>query len=512
MPAKKMTSDQLIRNVSHESSQYNSEDAYKLPAKTRTYTNQFNSLYNTRVRKLKSRVLKMANQKWSNETINDEKVSYVNKILDVKNLTPTFIIGTVFIDMKYKPNILKDVSENLYGAPPIKDTSEMSKFDQLRVDSYSDPEHDQIMLEDESGRIVLGGELLDDIVLVTGAIVGVLGMEVESGIFTVVDIVYPEAAKQLKRPAPSDLAGTGNKILLLSGLNICQETDSSPLELLKEYIMGELADSEQDLELLKSISRIIIAGNSIKMSLTPLVDTSEKNKYREVNKSNYDPTALKELDDIIWDLLQTIPVTIMPGETDPSEISFPKQPLHRAFFPKSRNSSRFLSTTNPHWFKIDDTRILGTSGENINDLFKYMIPNIAIPLSDTPPSESPPKTDDIQPPLPRLRSKTRDEVAYESRLKLLESTIHWQNILPTAPDTLWCYPYETTDPFTLDETPHVYFVGCQPKFETSKMAIQRKDGEVVEVRIIAIPEFSNTGEVVLLDSDTLECTSLRISC
>ncbi|GMF19443.1 unnamed protein product [[Candida] boidinii] len=179
-----------MRHKSTIPQDYKFKDLYSLPKTKRTYGSQFNQMYNQRVKSLKSRVMKMAIFKWKNETINDAPVVYTNKILDVKDSTPCYIIGTVFMDMKYKPNILKEVSENMYAAPVIKDLSNLSKLDQIRTDSYSDPKTDQIMLEDESGRIVLDGELLDKIILATGAVVGLLGMEIESGVLILRQMIW----------------------------------------------------------------------------------------------------------------------------------------------------------------------------------------------------------------------------------------------------------------------------------------------------------------------------------
>lgn len=46
-----------------------------------------------------------------------------------------------------------------------------------------------------------------------------------------------------------------------------------------------------------------------------------------------------------------------------------------------------------------------------------------------------------------------------SRLLLMERSLEWRHIAPTAPDTLTCYPFHDADPFLLETTPHVYFVG-----------------------------------------------------
>ena len=54
----------------------------------------------------------------------------------------------------------------------------------------------------------------------------------------------------------------------------------------------------------------------------------------------------------------------------------------------------------------------------------------------------------------------------QHRIDLLESTLRWRHVLPTAPDTLASYPFYDTEPFIIAEAPHVYFAGNQPAFET----------------------------------------------
>ena len=52
------------------------------------------------------------------------------------------------------------------------------------------------MLEDESGRISLVGERINSACLVTGVILGVLGVETSNGDFEVVDLCFPGMAPQ----------------------------------------------------------------------------------------------------------------------------------------------------------------------------------------------------------------------------------------------------------------------------------------------------------------------------
>jgi DNA polymerase delta subunit 2 len=76
----------------------------------------------------------------------------------------------------------------------------------------------------------------------------------------------------------------------------------------------------------------------------------------------------------------------------------------------------------------------------------------------------------------------------------MQAQLEWRHLAPTAPDTMACYPFVDSDPFMLDDkSPHLYVAGNQPAFE------QR---DVGGVKVIAVPEFSSTGEVVIFDLAT----------
>ena len=90
--------------------------------------------------------------------------------------------------------------------------------------------------------------------------------------------------------------------------------------------------------------------------------------------------------------------------------------------------------TNPHEFEVDGISFLGTSGQNIDDIYKYSV-----------------ETD---------------------RLTLLERVLEWGHLVPTAPDTLTCYPLSDSDPFILESAPHVFFVGNQPCYSSQIMTGQ----------------------------------------
>jgi DNA polymerase delta subunit 2 len=53
----------------------------------------------------------------------------------------------------------------------------------------------------------------------------------------------------------------------------------------------------------------------------------------------------------------------------------------------------------------------------------------------------------------------------------------------------------------------LFIVGSQPKFDTA--VIEGSEGETV--RLIAVPKFAETGEIVLVDTESLETSVVRIA-
>ena len=58
----------------------------------------------------------------------------------------------------------------------------------------------------------------------------------------------------------------------------------------------------------------------------------------------------------------------------------------------------------------------------------------------------------------------------------------------------------------MEECPHVFFVGNQPNYETA--IVEGPQGQTV--RLIAVPKFKETGEVLLLDLETLDVEMVKI--
>jgi len=316
--------------------------------------------------------------------------------------------------------------------------------------------------------------------LVTGCIIATLGTENAAGEFEVLDVKFADLPEQ---PARTQDSGNAGKIAIASGLGIAGDgSDSLALDLLSDFLLGEsLPENDKAAQ----ISRLIIAGNNMAHA-SPIPSREEVaarptalKKYGH-DTTGYDASPSQTLDAFIAQLLPSIPVTLMPGATDPASVAIPQQALHPALFPHSRTycnapaqpsetPSWFDSVTNPWQGDIDGWRFLGNSGQPVNDMYKY--------------------------------------VSGTNRLRMMEHILRWRNNAPTAPDTLWSYPFQDSDPFIIRECPHVYFVGNQPKFSTT--VIEGPEGQ--QVRLIAVPPFKETGTLVLLDGETLEVETVNFT-
>ncbi|KAI7893626.1 DNA polymerase alpha/epsilon subunit B-domain-containing protein [Mucor mucedo] len=415
--------------------------------KKHTYKQQYASIYYIRLLKIRQAVFQSAQQRWGSLP---EKPHYVEKILDIQAGQLCYMLGTVYLEMSAKPNVMN----NLQDEESIIRPNTPAKYKS---------DHDVISLEDESGRVEISGSCLGREFLVTGMVVGILGKEVASGAFEALDICLPGMPEQDPLPENNE----HKYVAILSGLNIGGDNQLDMRnELLSEFLTGQLGSSA-DQASSSTISRVILAGNSVFKS-DKAVDAKKPKKYG-YDSTTFNASPMLQLDDLLEEICSTVDVDIMPGPTDPSPLHLPQQPMHPSMFKKSHNLSTFHSVTNPYWCKIDDITFLGTSGQNIDDLYKYL-----------------------------------DSV---DRMKMAESCMYWRHMAPSAPDTLWAYPFTDRDPFVLDKSPHVYFIGNQPQFEET--LLEGPHGQ--KVRIILVPSFAETGIMVLVNLSTLECSTVHIS-
>ncbi|XP_014678372.1 PREDICTED: DNA polymerase delta subunit 2-like, partial [Priapulus caudatus] len=333
--------------------------------KERNFNRQYAHLYAERLESRHSAISGAARKKLGSDVPQ-------KKLSEIEIGQKCIVVGTSFKHMELKPNILKEVSEehNLLPHPPR--------------DRYTD-EADQLILEDELQRTVLVGNV-DVQKMVTGIIMAVRGQEEEDGNFHVDDYCFAEATEQ-----PSLSPSQEDKYLaIVSGVELGDNAATAlRLQLLLDYLGGSLG-GEADQEGAASVARVVVAGNSLARS-TQCRDASSKPMSRKEQAGSVD--AIKELDDTLLELVSSVEVDLMPGCYDPTNSMLPQQPLHRCMFPQAAKYETFHNVTNPYEACVDGVRILGTSGQNVDDVYKYSDDDDAITIMASTLAVGTPRTD-----------------------------------------------------------------------------------------------------------------------
>lgn len=255
-------------------------------------------------------------------------------------------------------------------------------------------------------------------------------------------------------------------VLLASGLEIGAADSESALasQLLSDFVCGQLG-SPEELTIARRIIRVILAGNSIASS-----DQFTRDANFSSQKNQFDASRnAKHFDLLLAQILSSCPVDILPGPTDPVNYLMPQQPLHPCLLPHSARFSALNLCTNPYEAIISNKVFLGHSGQPIQDIL--------------------------------LQSNQDGDDAH---LQVLENTLHWAHLAPTAPDTTACFPFMSTDPFIIKAPPDLLFSGNHEKFATKSVMFSNGSS----TSLICIPSFKKTHEVVLLELSSMKCRVL----
>uniref|UniRef100_A0AAY4DHS1 DNA polymerase delta subunit 2 n=1 Tax=Denticeps clupeoides TaxID=299321 RepID=A0AAY4DHS1_9TELE len=409
----------------------------------RSFNRQYAHIYAARLIQMRGVLEQRAQKMWGGPIP-------IRKLGDLKIGEQCVIVGTVFKHMELQPSILREISEehNLLPQPP-----------RAKYISQSD----ELILEDELQRIRLEGSI-DTAMFVTGTVIAVKGAERNDGKFTVEDFCLSDLPEQ----PPRQRLESNRFVLLASGFSLGGTSADSMLglQLLVDMVTGHLGDQGEQSSM-ASISRILLAGNLL--SRNTQNKDSNKAKYLTKKTQAGSVEAVRLLDELLVQLVASVPVDVMPGQYDPTNYTLPQQPLHRCMFPLSNPYPTLQLVTNPYQACVDGVRFLGTSGQNICDIVKYS--------------------------------------SMDDHLEVLERTLRQRHLAPTAPDTLGCYPFYQSDPFIVDVCPHVYFSGNAPCYQSKR--ITGPEGQ--DVLLVTIPEFSSTQTACLINLRTLECEQIRFS-
>ncbi|XP_033333452.2 DNA polymerase delta subunit 2 isoform X1 [Megalopta genalis] len=418
---------------------------------SKNFNVQYHRIYNARLAALKDHLLQKAKAKWA-----ECEVVILSELVEKSEDNNYIVIGTLYKHQELKPSILHELTKELQLPTHLSRTNYASFKDIL-------------FLEDDALRVKLVGNHMNIQSVVTGIVCAVFGHQLENGEFDVIDWCYPGYTSNLaKSIKPLEQLG---KILIISGLDLVNNTQSLNLNLFSEWVTGMIGSSVIQTEV-ASIVCIIIAGNSIRGS----IETYSHEGYFETktHETNYKQTTISahKLDNFLLPIVQCCSIVLMPGEFDPTCHTLPQQSLHPCILSQSSRFKSFYGATNPWIGSVNSRIVAGSSGQPILDIMKVA------------------------------------GLVNASPLTWLEQTLDWRHYAPTAPDTVPAYPFCSTDPFIMTECPDIYFAGNMDKYDTKLLTANQ--GQTI--RLICIPKFSETQTAVLVDLQDLQTSPISFGC
>lgn len=396
---------------------------------------QYNEIYKVRLGQLRASVSEQAKAIWGGQVGPGAFARDVAAYRMSIGGTQVVLVGIISKDMKSRPNVIDQYTKALGSLPPESGES-------LAKNLCSDS--DVIWLEDEKMRLQL--DLSADMAgrLATGMVAAVKGSANANGTFKVASYCLA------RTPEPPDLpaavgGGPGPFLALVSGLAFGNGDEglAAARDRALDFLLGRAAD-EREAAIGRAVRRVVVCGGTVAVS-SP-VDALK--------------AALAEADDFYAQLATTVPVDVMPGRDDPSNGALPQMPLHPLLFRKVRElpRGRFRSVSNPFECEVDGLRVLGHSGQPVEDMLRCT----------------------------QLRTP----------LEALSTTFEAAHLAPTAPDTLSTQPFTGTDPFVIDAAPHVLLSGGHRHAEHEWRASSRG---ATGTLCVCVPAFHSQAAVVLID-------------
>jgi len=245
-------------------------------------------------------------------------------------------------------------------------------------------------------------------------------------------------------------------LCVLSGLELGGEDTSwlDSAQLAADWLVGS-AGSPGEQRDLATTERLIIAGDSLGAA-TRVKEDLDRAKYLTANTEAGSLAAVRQLDDLLVQLVSSLTTDLMPGSQDPATAMMPQQPLHRVALRQAGLYPSLSCVTNPYTCCLAGRRITTVSGQTITDLMR--------------------------------------NCSVKDSLEALEKCLEWGHLAPTAPDTLGCYPYTNTDPFVLQSIPDIFIAGNQPTYMAKKTEIHGHS-----VLLVAVPKFSQSESIVRIN-------------
>ena len=493
----------------------------------------------------------------------DGSAEVVNRIIEVKEGVWSILVGTIVkeTDAKRRPPVESSYHSSTAHSflfPSGDETSGKVNQESLRSYLFDSEKGDVLHLEDESGRVELlplaldgmtdATNALDPNKVATGCVAAVIGkVSAENGVMQVHSVHFagpppPENKSSTTKSKSSAKEQISDEpvLLLISGLGCGSDSPDDvstggSLALRREMLLEYLA--QPNLGSGESICRMIVAGGGVAPPTSPSNESpatsketlnggKTKKSYNDIAKSksaesksiSEDTTSqlassLRELDIFYSEILSSgIPIDYIPGWHDPTNANWPQRPIHSCLLPHSCSFiDLFGRSTNPYEGILEATGsdgegvkviVLGSDGLNVADLRRFL----AIKTGGQ---------DDVEMACESGSKGDSTSNQMTSSMDALHQTLRFGHMAPTGPDSLPTFPSSESDPFVIETRPTIYFAGNCEKFETRLVSAHGEeideanamdvDGGHSATRLVCIPSFALTGEVVLVKLNSLEC-------
>lgn len=392
---------------------------------------QYDSAYKVRLAGLRATVLAQAKSLWSSEIPADNFLSHIGAN-SAGFSEDVVLVGVTFKSMPSRDNVIVQYRD-CYVATSTLPEDDVDKQANLCSDK------DVLWLEDAMFRIELALPAEKVAKMATGFVAAVRGSVTADGKFETKDICMAQV--NTSTPLPKSLPVKGPYVALLSGMFVGAPDEDIPARnRAVDFLLGK-GQKGNALKLSKAVQHVIFCGG-----------------VYHVDKLGDVPAGLQDADSMFAQLAEKLPVEVLPGHKDPSNLSLPQMPLHPFFFKTAAKCEKFKAVSNPHRCTLGDLEMQGHSGQPIRDLMRC--------------------------------------TSISSPMEALKTCLDASLIAPTAPDTLATQSFKEADPFIMEKNPKVFFSGGHSKAEYEWRAPASGDTGTL---CVCVPAFHQQPAVVLVN-------------
>lgn len=398
---------------------------------------QYNTSYNTRYGQLGRLVLE-------NPAVSEYGLAVKELKDDIRE--ECIVVATLFLASGLKPSVLDETS--------IKDQVEIKTY--VSSDAV-------FFIEDMNGKLEIrfadGFNKLT--ALMSGMVLGFVGLQNEKGVFECCDVIFPRPADRISADRGCDQKGF---VLLISNCLL----------------------NRQNMERLQVVTDFCRAKTCSILVIGDLFTTDEDMPRCDLLNQ--------------WAANAGANVYIGPGFNDPTTRMLPQYPLHELLFSKgavrcdalgktchavSSQTGSIIPLTNPCQTTIAGFNFSIITHHIMEDMIKYVPQDKeGLQYSPTPYRMH---VDGAAASSFEPEDYFREDVV----LNILEQLIKIRHLVPNAPDTLSCVPYNNIDPFVINECDFLVVGGCS---RSCKRRYRDKT-------LLGIPDFDKTGTALLLNLD-----------